>query len=182
MMSIVPSEPLAKEEPSSPETAEFEIVMGRRQIASMLFVTTVIVVACSAISFLAGKTASPRQVLAAQTPVPVAVVAPAPVPKPQPPKQEEPPKQEPVVSAAPLLADPVPGALYIQTGAVDKGVAMVIAEGLRTHHLQAFVAPGPSEKIFRVLIGPLADSEAYARAKTAIDGMGLNEFTKRYQP
>ena len=62
------------------------------------------------------------------------------------------------VPEAPLFAEPKAGSVYIQMGAVEKGVSVIFAEGLRKRGLPAFVAPGPSEKIFRVLIGPLAGS------------------------
>jgi cell division septation protein DedD len=85
-------------------------------------------------------------------------------------------------SQAPLFADPVPGAIYIQTGAVEKGVAAVIAEGLRTHGLNSFVAPGPSGKIFRVLIGPFHDEQAYKQARKTVDSIDLQNFARSYQP
>ena len=74
--------------------------------------------------------------------------------------------QEPApVVEAPLFADPKNGLVYIQMGAVEKGVSVIFAEGLRKHGLTAFVAPGPNDKIFRVLIGPAAGTlAAYGEA------------------
>jgi len=43
---------------------EFEIVLGRRQIASVLFVATVILALFSAVSYLAGKSISPKKITA----------------------------------------------------------------------------------------------------------------------
>jgi hypothetical protein len=83
---------------------------------------------------------------------------------------------------APLFADPVPGAIYIQTGAVEKGVATVLAEGLRTHGLDGFVAPGPTGTIFRVLIGPFHNEQGYKQARETVDSIGLQNFARRYQP
>ena len=70
---------------------------------------------------------------------------------------------------APLFANPVPQAIYIQVGAVEKGVAVILAEGLRKHALDSFVAPGPSAKTYRVLIGPFPDAEAYQKARNIVD-------------
>ena len=56
-------------------------------------------------------------------------------------------------------------------GAVEKGMATILTEGLRSHGFDAFVAPGPSDKIFRVLIGPLPDPEAFRKAKAAVDAI-----------
>src|SRR5579863_8991262 len=51
-------EPTERDLPAeTPE--EFEIVLGRRQIASVLFVATVILALFSAVSYLAGKSTSP---------------------------------------------------------------------------------------------------------------------------
>jgi len=82
---------------------------------------------------------------------------------------------------APLFASPVAQAIYIQVGAVDKGVATVLAEGLRKHALDSFVAPGPSDKTFRVLIGPFPDAAAYQKAQAVVDRLGLASFARRYQ-
>jgi len=82
---------------------------------------------------------------------------------------------------APLFASPVAQAIYIQVGAVDKGVATVLAEGLRKHALDSFVAPGPSDKAFRVLIGPFPDAAAYQKAQGVVDRLGLASFARRYQ-
>jgi hypothetical protein len=65
-------------------------------------------------------------------------------------------------------------------GAVEKGVAVIFAEGLRKHGLVSFVAPGPSEKIFRVLIGPLPDPASYVKAKDVVDKIGLSTFARRF--
>jgi cell division septation protein DedD len=162
-----------------PGEVEFEIVLGRRQIAGVLFVATVVVVAFSALSYLAGKALSPKKAAAA----PPSVLAPPPVPAaPAAPDLEAPivrVPEEPKLDL-PLFAEPVSGSVYVQIGAIDKGIAVVLAEGLRTHGLDTFVAPGPSEKVFRVLIGPLPDPAAFQRAKDAADQLGLTNFARRY--
>jgi cell division septation protein DedD len=84
------------------------------------------------------------------------------------------------VVEAPLFAEPKSGSVYIQMGAVEKGVSVIFAEGLRSHGLTAFVAPGPNEKIFRVLIGPLPDPAAYTKAKDVVDKIGLATFARRF--
>jgi cell division septation protein DedD len=69
-------------------------------------------------------------------------------------------------------------------GVIEKGLAAVWAEGLRTHGLEAFAAPGPSDglNLWRVLIGPLPDPQAYQRAKDVLDTLGLTNFGRRYPP
>ena len=81
----------------------------------------------------------------------------------------------------PMFSEPLPGAVYMQMGAVDKGMAMVFAAGLRRYGFDGFVAPGPNEKIFRVLIGPLPDPDSFRRAKAAVDALDLGTFARRYQ-
>jgi cell division septation protein DedD len=152
------------------EPQEFEFVLGRPQVASLLFVATVILMICVAASYLAGKSISAKTAAA----FPVAA-----------PNEPEPPpivlNQEAIpVVEAPLFAEPKNGMVYIQMGAVEKGVAVIFAEGLRKRGLESFVAPGPSEKIFRVLIGPLPDPAAYVKAKATVDQIGLSTFARRF--
>jgi hypothetical protein len=168
---------LEQVEPGGPPAAEFEIVLGRLQVASVLFVGTVILVIVSAVSYLAGKTSGPRTAVApqaaAQPQIPVleATITKAPPPKPATARPE-----------APVFSDPVTGAVYLQMGAVDEGIAMLLVEGLRKRGFQAFAAPGPSEKIFRVLIGPLPDAEAFSVAREAVNQIGVITFVRKYQP
>jgi cell division septation protein DedD len=163
--------PVAATEPAA-APQEFEFVLGRRQVASLLFVFSIILMICVAAAYMAGKAMSPRTVAAA-APFPATVVV----------REPDPPpivlNQEPVPEA-PVFADPKAGSVYIQMGAVEKGVAVIFAEGLRKHGLPAFVGPGPSEKIFRVLIGPLADPPAYVKAKDVVDQIGLATFARRF--
>lgn len=163
---------------------EYEFILGRRQVASVLFVFTIVLMICIAVSYLAGKSMSPK----APAPAAAAVV-----------REPEPPpvvrnvatnvagrvisKQEPAQAAAPeppLFAEPKVGAVYIQMGAVEKGIAVIFTEGLRKRGLPSFAAPGPNEKIFRVLIGPLPDPASYVRAKEAVDKIGLETFARKY--
>lgn len=150
---------------------EFEFVLGRRQVASLLFVASIVLMICVAASYVAGKAMAP-------TAAPAVAVATLPVAR----EPEPPPiilNQEPVPEA-PVFAEPKAGSVYIQMGAVEKGVAIIFAEGLRKHGLNAFVGPGPSEKIFRVLIGPLPDPPAYVKAKETVDQIGLSTFARRF--
>jgi cell division septation protein DedD len=185
---------LAFDEPQAPPEddagEEFELVVGRRQIAAITFLGLVIIAVCSGASYLTGKAMSVREESAApviqleQAPAPAApvieaTIAPVPVVQPQP-QSAAPVAPKPAVEV-PLFASTVPQAIYIQVGAVEKGVATVIAEGLRKHALDSFVAPGPTEKTFRVLIGPFPNAEAYQRAQNVVDQIGLASFARRYQ-
>jgi len=167
-------------------SAEYEIVLGRRQIASLLFIAIVLAVVFSAVSYLAGRTAAPKakqlapRATAASAPAPATPVIEATTSvlpaEPGLPIAKRDNQPEP-----PMFAAPLPGAVYIQMGAVDKGIAMVFAAGLRRYGFDGFVAPGPSEKIFRVLIGPLPDPDSFRRAKAAVDALDLGTFARRYQ-
>jgi cell division septation protein DedD len=171
-------EPTISLEAASEE--DFEIVVGRRQVAALTFLAMVVVAVCSGGSYLAGKAisahAEPDQPeikieqppAAAPAPLMEASIIPAlPIAKP--------------AAEPPLFGAPVPQAIYIQVGAVEKGVAVILAEGLRKHALDSFVAPGATEKTARVLIGPFPDADAYQRARNVVSEIGLDNFARRYQ-
>jgi len=177
--------PAAEENPE-----EFEIVLGRAQVASVLFVATVVVVVFSAISYLAGRALSPRAAArpepatAAAAPVLQATVVKTPdFPLPEPPVENAVPAR-PVTREIepPMFATPTANATYLQMGAVEKGVAVIMVDGLRKRGFSSFAAPGPSDTIFRVLIGPLEDAEAFRITKEKVDQIGLNSFLRKYQP
>jgi cell division septation protein DedD len=159
--------------PAQPESAEIEFVLGRRQLASVTFLFVVLLAAGAGGAYLLGKgtatvsAAAPPPVEDAHVPPPPPVVEPEPAPAPPP---------EP-----PLFGQPIQGVIYIQMGAVEKGIAEIFAEGLRKRGFASFVAPGPNERIFRVLIGPFRSQEEYQASKASLDGMGLATFARRYQ-
>jgi cell division septation protein DedD len=64
------------------------------------------------------------------------------------------PVAEIVVPEAPLFASPLKGPVYIQLGAVEKGMATLLTHGVRKLGYTAFVAQGDKATVFRVLVGP----------------------------
>ena len=164
---------------------EFELVVGRRQVAGIMFLALVVVAVCSGGSYLAGKAIAATREAPAEPEIKIEQPpAPLPVPTPAPMLEAtivREPAAAPKASEAPLFANPNPKAIYIQVGAVEKGVAVILAEGLRKHALDSFVAPGPGTKSFRVLIGPFADAEAYQKARNIVSEIGLDSFARRYQ-
>lgn len=175
MVSILDvHEPLDKPEVAEPPVEEaaqeFEFVLGWRQIASLSFVAIVVLMVCVAIAYLAGKSMSAKVVAAA----PSAAVT-AREPEPQPILLNQEPAPEP-----PIFAEPKNGSVYIQIGAVEKGVAVVLAHGLRNLGFEAFVGPGPTPTVFRVLIGPLANPADYVKAKQKVDDLGLATFARKF--
>jgi hypothetical protein len=191
MISLLHSEPRTPARPDPPpvdvESVEFEIVVGRRQIASISLVVVVLLSVFSGVSYLIGKMTAPKPV----EPVAAAAInppaAPVPVPEP-PPAQSMPESKSPEAKSpdaqstdAPVFDLPTAGQVYIQVGAVEKGLAAIWSEGLRTHGLKSFAAPGPNEKTFRVLIGPLPTPAVYQHAKDVLDRLGLAMFARKYE-
>jgi len=163
--------------PSS-ANSEYEIVLGRTQIASWLFVAVMCVAVCTSLAYLAGEAIAARKAAslrasAPAVPIPPPVAAPAALPQAS---IVVPRKVE-----APLFGEPEMGKVYLQIGAVERGMAMLLAEGLRTHGFESFVAPGPNEKIFRVLIGPLPDPAAFQQAMVTVNSLELASFARKYQ-
>ena len=114
-------------------------------------------------------------------------------PKPEPPKpvetkQAEKPKPEPpkpVEKPKPVVAveggAPAAGQTFLQVVASDKAGSNAVAETLRKHSFPALVAPGPSDALFRVLVGPLKDQAAVAKAKIDLEAIGFKTaFVKKY--
>jgi cell division septation protein DedD len=183
-------------------TNEFEIVLGKRQLASLAFVVLVLLAVCSGAAYIAGKAAGARETRAVAPKAPT-VASPAASPEaatslnaPQAPNpastgnaaddwNAKPPSLHAPDAAgeldATLFAEPIPGARYIQVGAVDRGVAVILAEGLRARGFNGFIAPGPKDGIYRVLVGPFRRLEDYQTAKQAVDRMGVATFTRLFE-
>jgi cell division septation protein DedD len=174
------------------EDDDYEFVLGRRQVASLSFVVLVLISLFAGISYLAGRAAAARKDAAPKDAALATAVSSSPLPALA--------SDQPVVLAASLVdpsasssannsgagntqlfAEPIKGALYIQTGAVERGVAAIMAEGLRSHGFNAFVAAGPSDKIYRVLMGPFPSLPDYQSAKATLDLIGLSSFAQQYQ-
>lgn len=128
--------------------------------------------------------AAPAAEVKPAPPSPAPQSAPAPLPTASvvvPPKSDLQTALKTAKSTQPLFGEPESGKVYIQMGAVEKGMATILAEGLRSHGFDAFVAPGPTDRIFRVLIGPLPDPESFRQAKAAVDAIELSTFARKYE-
>jgi len=172
------------------ESADYEIVLGRGQVASTMLLVLVVLVVFSGGGYVIGKSASPKvAVVQAAAPAAAPLLPATPeIAKAVSPVAKTPDAPPPVASkplsaelSAPLYGEQVQGKVYLQVGAVEKGLAAIWAEGLRTHALSAFVAPGPSDKVWRVVIGPLPTPESFQQAKTTLDQLGINTFGRKQQ-
>ena len=140
------------------------------------------VAVCASLAYLAGETVAARRMPRPAVVMPAPPVVPAvPAVLPQA-SLLAPPQVEPLKKPArPLVAEPETGKVYLQVGAVERGMAVILAEGMRTHGFDSFVAPGPNDKTFRVLIGPLPDPEAFRTAMVQVDALDLATFARKYQ-
>src|SRR5665213_2984846 len=174
-----PSPEVAGEQRAGLESAtEYELVLGRTQVASWLFVGVIAVAVCGSLAYLAGEAVAMTRVRrAAVVTAPVAAPVPAALPQASLLAKAEPSAKP----ARPLVGEPEIGKVYLQVGAVERGMAVILAEGMRVHGFEAFVAPGPNDKIFRVLIGPLPDPDAFREAMLQVDALDLATFARKYQ-
>lgn len=123
---------------------------------------------------------APTETRAVEAPAPAPVVtkkeAAAPVVE-----KPKPLEISPVTSSKPTgIQEPAPG-MYVQVLALDKAPAEVLADVLAKKGFHSMVAPGPNDKIFRVLVGPAKDQADAARLKGDLEKAGFKEaFPKRY--
>jgi cell division septation protein DedD len=127
------------------------------------------------------KTPEPTTAVIPTTPPPAPVVT---TPKPAAPVQETPkPAAKPleVSSVTPAVTVPQPGTTFIQVRAMSKDEADVLATVLARKGMHTVVAPGPNEKIFRVLVGPAKDAADLGRMKGDLEQAGFKDaFVKKY--
>jgi cell division septation protein DedD len=68
---------------------------------------------------------------------------------------------------------------YLQMAAVDRGVAEVFVEVLLRKGFEAVIANGPTEDMFRVLVGPVKDATSLARVKADLQAAGFTSFPRK---
>ncbi len=89
---------------------------------------------------------------------------------------------EPVQAAnSSRIVEPTAGQIFLQVLAVARPDAELTVETLGKKGFHAVIAPGPSEKLFRVLVGPLKDQADVAKTRTALEGVGFRSpIVRRY--
>ena len=88
--------------------------------------------------------------------------------------------QKPIEIPAVTVTQPAAGQTYLQVLAVAKPEADVLAEVLAKKGFHALVAPGPNEKVFRVLVGPAKDATDAGKLKADLEAAGFKPFIKKY--
>jgi cell division protein FtsN len=113
---------------------------------------------------------TPREIKEPERPKPVEAKR-EPKPEVKPPVREAKPEPRP---APPAGAAPAPGN-YLQVVATSKPDAEIIADVLRRKGFNSLVAPGPNEKIFRVVVGPLADSSTISKTRNELEAAAFQK-------
>ena len=216
------------------EDGEMELVLGNRQLLSVLFILVVLLGVFFTMGYVVGRnnpsdeklrlavarqqvavagklppvTVDPTSGVLSSKPSPAVTEKPSPVQpltveptkretaakepekkeetkkKEEPRKEPEPKKEEakkkdpapsvPVEAAGGMFqATPGPGQ-YLQVAAIDRPGAAGMAEAYRKQGFPALITPSSSPTLFRVVIGPLKDSEAVADAKLRLKKIGVD--------
>ena len=157
------------------ERSGFELVLGSRQIAALLFVFAALIASTAGLAYLAGRTVAPVQAAAPAKPEPVKEL------KPQTTAQAEPAPPKAAATAQEVRRiTPQSGELYVQAGVVARGMAEVMAEYLSRKGFAASVMEGTSETNLRVLVGPVSSTGDGASIRQGLEQAGFSSFLRRY--
>jgi len=231
------------------EEGEYELVLGNRQLLSIIFIIMVLGGVVFSLGYFMGRNSMPEPpppATAARSPVPEAASPPrlpattasqpatapashapsapgadAPLepgqakvaalgtaPASGPPVDQKPPAQAPVrpqaasspapgvesktaPPAAPAEAarrpvgemasrEPAAGQIFLQVAAVKRPEAELIVDVLKKKGFRAVVAPGPTDTLFRVLVGPFQESTALAKTKADLETAGFRSIVRKY--
>jgi cell division septation protein DedD len=87
----------------------------------------------------------------------------------------------PTAPAPGEVITPQPGDLYVQVLALAKPEAEVLVDVLSKKGFRAVVAPGPNDRLFRVLVGPAKDAEELTKLRNDVEAAGFKgAFPKKY--
>jgi len=171
--------------------------IGPRQITAWLFCGVLAFGIVGSGAYFAVRVVSAKSAPAAPKTQPVPPPAPQPVaksvPAPEPPKVVPPPvvpAQTPPTQ--PVQSQPAPtrstleitpaemtGHIFLQVGAVERGLVDVYVKQLARNGFTVRVAEGPSDSVKRILLGPLERSEIEAK-QAALKEAGFSSFQRNY--
>jgi cell division septation protein DedD len=182
------------------DEGEFELILGNRQLLSVLFIVVVLLGVFFAMGFLAGRSTSGGNTTAknldSETPRVVEPPTP-PVRTPEEVKRAEQPATSPATEPAATKHAPVdsvpppppvtvsrpassggfveapPAGTYLQAAATRREDAESMLGLLKQDGLKGYVTPSPKAEMFRVLIGPLSDNEGIAAAREKLSNRGI---------
>ena len=181
------------------EEGEFELVLGNKEMLSVLFIVVVLLGVFFAMGYVVGRNSAPVDAARKSEPY-VRTDAPSPMPErlkeqaaPQqsseaatpvsgqgttPPPAAERPR---AIEIAPVsMAQPQPGQTFLQVSAVAKAEAEILTELLLKKGFRAIVAPGPSDKVYRVLVGPARDTAELGKTKADLEEAGFKSIIRKY--
>jgi hypothetical protein len=176
------------------EDGEFEVLLGNKQLISLFFVVVILLGVFFTMGYLLGRNSGSGGAVtaAARKEATTAVSgfpntysgtdlpnAPAARPDASPAVQTRPPVRETVSPAAPT--EPVSGQAYLQVIASTRAEVDLVVSVLRKKGFRALTAPGPSEGVFRALVGPLENAEAVAEKRAGLEKAGFNKtYLRKY--
>ena len=189
---------------------EFELVLGNKQLFSLLFLVFVLLGVFFAMGYVMGRNSAPAD-LARQTPpartddatsgaarpsaatgsgqtaMPPTIPAseatarpPDSTPASEPPPRAAEPAPTRQETAAATFIDPKPGQVFLQVSAVARPEAELLVEVLARKGFRAAMAPGPTDKVIRVLVGPIGSDNDVAKVRTDLEGSGFKAMVRLY--
>jgi cell division protein FtsN len=190
------------------EEGELELVVGNRQLLSVLFIMFVLFGAVFSMGYFVGRSTAPEpaaqgpeaKMASAENPAqPRSALPPPPVEAQAPPTAAadaplEPgqakvtpavtpiPDSKPPEKPKPPAAEPavpLPGQTYLQVAAVGKPEAELVMDSLKKRGFSALVAPVPNDTRWRALVGPLPDAASLAKARSDLLALGFKDMIVR---
>ncbi|MGH9674669.1 MAG: SPOR domain-containing protein [Bryobacteraceae bacterium] len=160
----------------------FQVVLGQRQLAAVLFMSLIIVGLLTSIAYMAGRITTPVHADSDSNPAPkgpqqTIVVDPAKSPCGDGAMNRLSAPKPSVAEASPSA--PAAPQHYLQVVATDRPRADSTAAFLAARGLPSRVIPGPNEVIFRVLVGPLSDAVQSERIRSTLAQAGFPQPLSR---
>jgi len=90
-----------------------------------------------------------------------------------------PAKAAPASSAGVPAITPGPGRMYLQVAAAAQPQAGVVVDTLKQKGFPAILAQGPNATLFRVVVGPFADTAALGKAKADLENAGFRPMVRK---
>jgi len=177
-----------------------EILLGNRQLLSIFIIVVILLVAFFTMGYVLGKNTAgnitqesvpaaaapasgfgtaqqPRESPASSTPVTPPHVAQTVVM--DAPRAPEPAKPASAATIA-ASAGPAAGQVYLQVAAAKRPDAELVSGVLRKKGFRTLVAPGPTDAVFRVLVGPLEGAAAIAKTRAELETLRFKPILRKY--